>query len=105
MTLRMYARRKGWPLARARVCVGHARSTDASPSDAFIRDIALEGELSDEQRMRLIEIAGRCPVHLTLERGARVETRAVAELEPMPGAENAGQHACDMQRDAADADL
>ncbi|TMH05795.1 MAG: alpha/beta fold hydrolase [Betaproteobacteria bacterium] len=97
MTLRMYARRKGWRLGRARVCVGHARSAGASPSDAFIRDIALEGELSDEQKARLIEIAGRCPVHLTLERGARVETRAVGELGSMPGVENADQHACDMQ--------
>jgi len=36
-------------------------------------------------------------VHLTLERGARVETRAVGELGSMPGVENADQHACDMQ--------
>src|SRR5262249_52722406 len=46
MTLRMYARRKGWPLDRVRVGVGHARSADASPPDGFTRAISLEGDLS-----------------------------------------------------------
>jgi uncharacterized OsmC-like protein/alpha/beta superfamily hydrolase len=100
MTLRLYARRKGWPLARVRVCVGHSRATDLSPSDAFMRDIVIEGELSLEQRARLVEIAQRCPVHLTLEHGARVETREVASIESLPGVERAGQHAHDMQADA-----
>ena len=103
MTLRLYARRKGWPLARVRVCVGHSRTTGMSPPDVFVRDIAIDGELDAEQRARLIEIAGRCPVHLTLERGARVETREVAELVSMPGVERAGQHARDMQVDVTDA--
>ena len=103
MTLRLYARRKGWPLARVRVCVGHSRTTGVSPPDVFVRDIAIDGELDAEQRARLIEIAGRCPVHLTLERGARVETREVAELVSMPGVERAGQHARDMQVDVTDA--
>jgi putative redox protein len=102
MTMRMYARRKGWPLNDVRVGVGHGREAGATPSDVFTREIALDGELSEEQRARLIEIAGRCPVHLTLERGARVETRRVPELREMDGVETAGQHARDMREDAGD---
>ncbi|ETX27152.1 bifunctional alpha/beta hydrolase/OsmC family protein [Roseivivax isoporae] len=84
MTLRMYARRKGLALDHVRVDVSHDRrhATDAETEtpakvDAFVRDITLEGDLSDADRARLLEIADRCPVHRTLEQGARVETRAV----------------------------
>ena len=45
MTLRLYARRKGWSMARVRVCVGHSRTNGASPPDTFMRDIAIDGEL------------------------------------------------------------
>jgi uncharacterized OsmC-like protein/alpha-beta hydrolase superfamily lysophospholipase len=101
MTLRLYARRKGWPLARVRVCVGHARNSDMSPPDAFMREIAIDGALSAEQRAKLIEIAARCPVHLSLERGARIETREVGSLQSMPDVEMADQHALDMQDDVS----
>jgi putative redox protein len=74
MTLGMYARRKAWPLKGVRVRVGHARSPDTTPADGFMRTIEIEGELGPEERGRLVEIAGRCPVHRSLEQGARVET-------------------------------
>ncbi|HUG25212.1 alpha/beta fold hydrolase [Piscinibacter sp.] len=99
MTLRLYARRKGLPLERVRVCVGHARTADASPPDAFMRDIVIDGDLDAAQRARLVEIAERCPVHLTLERGARVSTREATALASLPGVEAAGQHAHDMEDD------
>jgi putative redox protein len=102
MTLRMYARRKNWPLERVRVCVGHARSAGELPPDGFVREVAVEGALTDEQRARLVEIAGKCPVHLTLERGARVQTRAVEALQSLPGVEKAEQHARDMERETVD---
>ncbi|MEM6579461.1 MAG: bifunctional alpha/beta hydrolase/OsmC family protein, partial [Pseudomonadota bacterium] len=82
MTLRMYARRKGWPLKSVSVDVSHnkvhaqdAANTGEAKADTFSRVIHLEGELSDEQRQRLLEIADRCPVHQTLEKGAKVATR------------------------------
>jgi putative redox protein len=81
MTLRMYARRKGWPLAHIRVDVSHGKAHGADSEggdgriDVFQREITLEGPLDGEQRARLLEIAGKCPVHRTLEAGARVETR------------------------------
>lgn len=82
MTIRMYARRKGWPLAHVSVDVCHdkvhaqdARTTGDSKVDHFTRVIRLEGDLSAEQRDRLMEIADRCPVHRTLERTSVVITR------------------------------
>ena len=80
MTIRMYARRKGWPLDRVSVDVSHDKmhAQDATGSDnridTFRRRIRLTGALSPDQRARLLEIADRCPVHRTLEKGARVET-------------------------------
>ena len=81
MTIRMYARRKGWPLAHVSVDVSHDKvhAQDAETSkevriDNFRREIRLEGDLDADQRQRLLEIADKCPVHRTLEKGARVET-------------------------------
>ena len=81
MTIRMYARRKKWPLAHVWVDVKHdamhAQDADGGHSkiDHFVREIHLEGDLDDEQRARLLEIADRCPVHKTLESSAHIETR------------------------------
>jgi uncharacterized OsmC-like protein/alpha-beta hydrolase superfamily lysophospholipase len=96
MTIRMFARRKELPLRRVRVCVGHARTKGETRPDGFVREIALEGDLTDEQRSRLIEIAERCPVHASLERGARISTQQVSRVVPLQGMEGAGQHARDM---------
>jgi len=96
MTVRMYARRKGLPLRSVRVCVGHAKTKGQDPPDGFLREVALDGDLTDEQRKRLIEIAERCPVHGSLKQGARISTREVAELGGLAGVEQAGQHAQDM---------
>lgn len=82
MTIRMYARRKDWPLSHVRVEVNHdkvhAQDADAASggkADTFTRVIYLEGDLSEDQRARLLEIADRCPVHRTLERASKVVTR------------------------------
>ena len=81
MTVRMYARRKGWPLDHVSVDVTHDRvhAEDAGAdgearADRFTRVVRLEGALDEAQRERLMEIADRCPVHRTLERGAMVRT-------------------------------
>jgi putative redox protein len=83
MTIRMYARRKGWPLDHVSVDVTHGKShlTDCEGCtekprriDVFRRVISLEGALDDDQRDRLLAIADRCPVHRTLEAEARIET-------------------------------
>ncbi|QDU40009.1 Alpha/beta hydrolase family protein [Maioricimonas rarisocia] len=75
ITLRMYANRKQWPLesvtARLRHEKIHARDCETCESDdgtvdRMQIDLELTGELSEEQRARLLEIAHRCPVHRTL---------------------------------------
>ncbi|MEE9384150.1 MAG: bifunctional alpha/beta hydrolase/OsmC family protein [Nannocystaceae bacterium] len=76
MTLRMYASHKGWPLQRARVILDHdkvhAKDCQECPQDGaakidrITRKIWLEGDLTAQQRARLLEIADRCPVHRTL---------------------------------------
>ena len=82
MTVAMYARRKQWPLERVTVRLRHSRvhakdcaaceTTDAKLT-VIDRDITLDGSLGDDQRARLLAIANRCPVHLTLT--SRIDIR------------------------------
>ena len=81
MTVRMYARRKGWPLEGVRVDVTHdkvhaqdAGNGTSAKIDTFRREIHLAGPLDPEQRAKLLEIADKCPVHKTLEASSRIET-------------------------------
>lgn len=85
MTIRMYARRKGWKLDHVWVDVSHNKvhAQDAATGsgdkiDSFKRTIHLEGNLTEAERARLLEIADRCPVHRTLEKSSQVLT----ELAP-----------------------
>ena len=83
MTIRMYARRKNWPLEHVSVDVSHdkvhAQDADLGTGekiDSFRRMITLTGaDLDAKQRARLLEIADRCPVHRTLERTSQVHTQ------------------------------
>ena len=81
MTIRMYARRKGWPLEHVSVDVCHdkvhaqdAETGSGDKIDTWRRRIKLTGPLDDAQRQRLLEIADKCPVHRTLERSSEVLT-------------------------------
>ena len=81
MTIRMYARRKRWPLTNVSVDVCHDKvhAQDAGLAnegkvDQFRRKIRLTGPLDQEQRTRLLEIADKCPVHRTLEGSAHITT-------------------------------
>jgi putative redox protein len=94
MTLRMYADRKGWPVAHIRTAVGHGKEAGTTPADLFTRRVAFDGPLDDTQRGQLFAIADRCPVHRTLERGARVVTEAG---EPPAAAGPVDDHARQME--------
>ena len=76
MTVTLYARRKGWPLERVTVRLRQQRvhAKDCAECErsmeGFVhrieRSVTVEGDLTDEQRARLLEIAHKCPVHKTL---------------------------------------
>ncbi len=83
MTVRMYAARKGWPLERVAVRLKHDKihaqdcadcDTKAGRLDRIARRLTLDGELSSEQRAKLLEIADKCPVHRTLTSEIEIET-------------------------------
>lgn len=87
MTLRMYANHKKWPLEDSIVTLQHSREhaedcedcdNKSAKIDVIKRQIKIVGdELNDEQRVRLMEIADRCPVHRTLENKIEVRTEGV----------------------------
>jgi putative redox protein len=88
MTLRMYANRKQIPLDNVEVTLRHSRQhgedcehcdADNARVDLLERELVLHGDLSAEQRQRLVEIADRCPVHKTLEGKLVITTRLQAE--------------------------
>jgi putative redox protein len=82
MTIRIYARFKKLPLEHVLVEVTHDKrhGEEIDPAkgsdkiDVFRRDIRLVGDLSDEQRQKLLQIADRCPVHKTLHNASVIET-------------------------------
>jgi uncharacterized OsmC-like protein/fermentation-respiration switch protein FrsA (DUF1100 family) len=92
MTLRLYARNKGWPLEHVSLRLSHTKvhaedcehcETKVGKVDRIDRVVTLEGPLSEAQRRKLLEMADRCPVHRTLESEIDVHT-FLEEDEPAP---------------------
>ncbi len=88
MTMRMYADRKGIDNVRFSVRVSHDKEHAADCEecierglegkvDTFDREIKIEGDIDEPTRTRLVEIAGKCPVHRTLESQAVVRTKLI----------------------------
>mgnify|MGYP005839687065 CR=1 FL=1 len=84
MTIRMYADRKKLPLEHVSVKLTHDKihaddcadcETNTGKIDEIVREIEIRGDLDDEQRDKLLEIADKCPVHRTLHSEVRVRTR------------------------------
>jgi len=84
ITLRMYINRKGWDVQQIRVRVNYSRdyrkdcescSSAQKKIDVFERIIHIEGNIDEKKQERILQIANKCPVHLTLENNARIKTR------------------------------
>lgn len=84
MTIRMYANHKKLPLEDVTVSLSHDRQyiddcegCDEKPQkiEVINRIVTLKGELSEENRQRLLEIADRCPVHRTLKSDLEIRTQ------------------------------
>lgn len=72
-TLRMYADRKKWDLIEVKLEVKVNR--DSETHKTFIhRKVKLIGDLSEEQKARLLQIANSCPVHKILTNPIEMET-------------------------------
>jgi len=87
MTIRLYAELKKIPLARVSVLLRHDKihasdcehcETREGKIDRIEREIRLEGDLSAEQRGKLLEIADKCPVHRTLHSKIDIVTKEAA---------------------------
>lgn len=75
ITVRMYAARKGWPLAGIEVALEfNPQGAPAAGGSEIRRRIKLRGGLSDQQRERLLDIANRCPIHKVLSGEIRIES-------------------------------
>jgi putative redox protein len=93
MTVRMYAERKQLPLKRVRVRLSHRKihaqdcadcATKEGLLDEITREIVLDGELTEEQRQKLLEIANKCPVHRTLTSEIKVRSKLAPSWAPRP---------------------
>ncbi|MEY2529430.1 MAG: hypothetical protein QOJ05_1520 [Verrucomicrobiota bacterium] len=86
MTIGLYARRKEMPLEQITVSLRHSRihakdceecETKGGMLDRIDAQIELTGSLSQEQHAKLLEIAGKCPVHRTLKSEIQIKLQAV----------------------------
>jgi putative redox protein len=82
VTIEMYAARKHWDLGRLEVSVDWAGEDSSSDKPSFEVRIRVPTELSDEQRERILVIAGKCPVHRAL---AAKDVEINDELELIEG--------------------
>ena len=91
MTVGLYARGKKWPLQQVVVSLWHSRihaqdcadcDTKHGMLDRVEMQIEFVGELTQAQRDKLMEIAGKCPVHRTLKSEIDIRKRAASVTAP-----------------------
>ena len=86
MTLKLYAQRKKWDLQEVSVYITHAKkhsddlgieTAQKGYLDVISKKLKFTGDLDETQRLKLKEIAAKCPVHRTLQREVIIETELI----------------------------
>ena len=78
ITLRMYAERKGWDLGKITVNVSQKEQlTPEGIKKSLIEEISFEKEVTDEQRTKLLEIAGKCPVAKMVKGETEIDSKII----------------------------
>jgi len=86
MTIALYARKKSWSIKGVTVRLRHSRvhavdcaecETKVGLLDRIEQEIAVAGDLTEEQRAKVLEIADKCPVHRTLTSEIDIRTRLI----------------------------
>lgn len=80
LTVTLYAQHKAWPLEDVRVAIDRDASEERAGVYRLARRIELVGNLSDEQRARLMEIAERCPIHRLMHAKIEITTLPAASV-------------------------
>ena len=63
ITLRMYAQRKNWKIDVIKVKVNLVKGSDMeSGNNTFFSEVDIKGDLTDEQKARMLQIAKACPI-------------------------------------------
>ena len=75
ITVRMYAQRKGMKLTETLVKV---ETQNEGATSLLGRTLEFKGELTAEERQRLLEIANKCPIHKLLSHEIKIQTELVA---------------------------
>lgn len=86
MTMKMYADRKGWDLQEAKTYLSYAKvhaddinitTEQTGRLDYIEKKIEVSGNLDQQQKAKLIEIASKCPVHKTLQKEVIIDTKSL----------------------------
>jgi putative redox protein len=76
ITMRMYADRKKYKLEAIKIELAICQEEQIDKSTKITRSIEFTGDLTEEEKTRLLTIADKCPIHKILSNPITIETTA-----------------------------